>query len=168
VPLARTFSYCQPEWPSLRLHICVALCQGQPPGRGQDMLRWLRRRRERVERIEVEAEELIRLLGGDACSEARWREQTASSSAMAQEWNLIARAIARQTGRRIGLAPDELKRILAAKPQPFRIQFVGAAPDRGLSILGEVEVQALDVSAAIVAAANLAFPPKTVAAHPRP
>jgi hypothetical protein len=52
---------------------------------------------------------------------------------------------------------------LAAKPQPFRIQFVGAAPDRGLSILGEVEIQALDVSAAVVAAASLAFPPKTVA-----
>ena len=60
---------------------------------------------------------------------------------------------------------EELKRILAAKPQPqpFRIQFVGAAPGRGLSILGEVEVKALDASAAIVAAANLTFPPKTVA-----
>jgi len=157
------------------------------------MRRWLRRRRERVERIEAEAEELIRLLGNDAYGEARWREQTASSRAMAQEWNLIALAIARQTGRRIGLdvstrmamnalfAPDrepperkprphaefapidELQRILAAKPQPFRVQFVGAAPDRGLSILGEVEVQALDVSDAVVAAANLTFPPKTVA-----
>ena len=58
---------------------------------------------------------------------------------------------------------DELQRVLAAKPQPFRIQFVGAAPGRGLTILSEVEVQASDVSAAIVAAANLAFPPKTVA-----
>ena len=63
------------------------------------MLGWLRRRRERGERIEAEAEELIRLLGGDAYGEARWREQTASSSVMAQEWNLIALAIARQTGR---------------------------------------------------------------------
>jgi len=58
---------------------------------------------------------------------------------------------------------DELKPILATKPQPFRIQFVGAAPGRGLTILSEVEIQALDVSAAIVAAASLAFPPKTVA-----
>ena len=58
---------------------------------------------------------------------------------------------------------DELKDILAAQPQPFRIQFVGAAPGRGLTILSEVEIQALDVSAAIVAAANRAFPPKTVA-----
>jgi len=58
---------------------------------------------------------------------------------------------------------DELQRVLAAKPQPFRIQFVGAAPGRGLTILSEVEIQASDVSAAIVAAANLAFPPKTMA-----
>ena len=62
------------------------------------------------------------------------------------------------------LAPlDELKRIFAAKQQPFRIQFVGAAPDLGLSILGEVEVQALDVSDAVVAASKLTFPPKMVA-----
>jgi len=157
------------------------------------MRRWLRRRRERSERIETEADELARLLGDDAYSEARWREHTASSSASAQEWNLIALAIARHTGRRIGLdlstrmamnavfAPDreprerkprprseaapldEMKRVFAAKPQPFRIQFVGAAPGRGLTILSEVEIQALDESAAIVAAASLAFPPKTVA-----
>jgi hypothetical protein len=157
------------------------------------MRRWLRRRRERTERIEIEADELVRLLGDDAYSEARWREHTASSSASAQEWDLIALAIARQTGNRIGLdlstrmemnavfAPDrepderkprshsepapldELKRILAATPLPFRIQFLGAAPGSGLPVLSEVEIQALDVSAAIVAAANLAFPPKTMA-----
>src|SRR4029077_10044761 len=57
---------------------------------------------------------------------------------------------------------DEPKRLLAAKPQPFRIQFVGAGPGRGLTILSEVDIQASDLSAAIVAAANLAFPPKTV------
>src|SRR5271166_5537150 len=67
------------------------------------MRRWLRRRWERVDRVEGEADELVRLLGDDAYSEARWREHTASSSAMAQEWNLVALAIARQTGRRIGL-----------------------------------------------------------------
>jgi hypothetical protein len=157
------------------------------------MRRWLRRRRARFERIETEADQLVRLLGDDAFSEARWREHTSSSAASAQEWNLIASAIARQTGRRIGLdlstrmamnavfAPDresdsgkrethleaapldEPNRLHAAKPQPFRIQFVGAEPGRGLTILSEVEIQASDVSTAIVAAANLAFPPKTVA-----
>ena len=156
------------------------------------MLGWLRRRRERVERIEAEADELVRLLGDDAYSEARWREHTASSSATAREWNLIALVIARRTGRRIGLdlstrmamnavfvpdrepdrcrprppaeldPVDELKRIVSAKSQLFRIQFLCAAPT-GLSVLNEVEIRAKDVSVAIVSAANLAFPPKTVA-----
>jgi hypothetical protein len=38
------------------------------------MRAWLRRRRERIERIETEADELVRLLGDDAYSEVRWRQ----------------------------------------------------------------------------------------------
>jgi len=49
------------------------------------MRAWLRQRRERAERIEDEAGELIRLVGDDAYAEARWREHTASSSATAQD-----------------------------------------------------------------------------------
>ena len=155
------------------------------------MRRWLRRRWERADRVEGEADELVRLLGDDAYSEARWREHTASSRASAQEWNLVALAIARQTGRRIGLdlstrmamnavfvpdrepdrcrprpseldPVDELKRIVSANSQLFRIQFLCAAPAR-LSVLNEVEIRATDVSVAIVSAARLTFPPKTVA-----
>ncbi len=44
----------------------------------------------------------------------------------------------------------------------FRIQFLCAAP-AGLSVLNEVEIRATDVSVAIVSAARLTFPPKTVA-----
>jgi hypothetical protein len=152
---------------------------------------WLRQRRERAERIEDEAGELIRLLGDDAYVEARWREHTASSSATAREWNLIALALARSTGRRIGLdlrtrmamnavfVPDrepdgrtprpspELDpanevRLVSADSQLFRIQFLCAAPT-GLSLLNEVEIAAKSVSDAIVAAARLSFPPRTVA-----
>ncbi len=57
---------------------------------------------------------------------------------------------------------DELKRIVSAKWQLFRIQFLCAAP-AGLSGLNEVEIRATDVSVAIVSAARLTFPPKTVA-----
>jgi hypothetical protein len=152
------------------------------------MLTWLRRRRERSERIEVEAGELLRLLGADAYGEARWREQTTSSDLMAQEWNLIALAIARSTGRRIGIdtstrmamnavfaadrepphkgrlhsepeSSDELTRILTKKP--FRIQFIGTTPDRARPILKEVDFQGSDVSSAVVFAAKLDWPPKT-------
>jgi hypothetical protein len=55
---------------------------------------------------------------------------------------------------------DELKSTLAL--QPFWIQLVSAGPDRGLSIVTEVEIQASDASAAIVATANVALPPRTI------
>jgi hypothetical protein len=57
---------------------------------------------------------------------------------------------------------EELARIITAMTQPFRIQFVGAAPARGPTTLREVEIHVADVSAAIVAAANIAWPPRTI------
>jgi hypothetical protein len=153
---------------------------------------WLRQRRERAERIEDEADELIRVLGDDAYAEARRREHTASSSPIAREWNLIALAIASHTGKRIGLdlstrmamnavfvpdrepdgrtprpssglgPVDEFRRVASAKSQLFRIQFLCAAP-AGLLVLNEVEVAATSESDAIVSAARLSLPPKTVA-----
>ncbi len=57
---------------------------------------------------------------------------------------------------------DEATDVLAATTRPFRIQFVGAAPDRGPPTLTEVEIQAADASAAIVAAAEIAWPPRTI------
>ena len=60
---------------------------------------------------------------------------------------------------------EELARVNAAKTHPFQIQFVGAAPDGGPITLTEVEIQASNVSAAIVAAANIAWPPRTIGVH---
>jgi hypothetical protein len=157
---------------------------------GESMLTWLRRRRERAALIEAEAEELVRLLGADAYGEARWREQTASSDSMAQEWNLIALTIARSTGRRLGIdtstrmgmnavfaadrgpssahkcrlhsEPEALDELTRILTEkPFRIQLIGTTPDRERPILKEVEIQGPDVSSAIVFAAKLALPPKT-------
>ena len=56
----------------------------------------------------------------------------------------------------------ELTRIFAATMHPFPIQFVAAAPDHGSTTLKEVEVQAADVSSAIIAAASLKWPPRTI------
>jgi hypothetical protein len=55
---------------------------------------------------------------------------------------------------------DELKSTLAL--QPFRLQFISSAPDRGPSIVTELEIQASDASGAIVAAAEIAMPPRTI------
>ena len=67
------------------------------------MLSWLRRRREQAERIEAEADALISDLGDGAYAEARRREREASSDEMEQEWRRIALAVARKTGKSVGL-----------------------------------------------------------------
>jgi hypothetical protein len=162
--------------------------------KGAEMVSWAPNRRARLERIEAEAETLIRELGDGAYHEARRREHEASSDAIAKDWALVARAVARQTGSRIGLNfstqlemntffvldrdPGEAgeprsfaesgperqpDRNDIPSPQPYRIQFIGAGIDSEQSILREVEIRASDVSAAIIAAAAAAWPPKTIA-----
>ncbi len=65
------------------------------------MLSWLRRRRERAERIETRAEALIREHGIEAYGEARRREREAKTKVEAQTWNRVALAIAHKTGKRV-------------------------------------------------------------------
>jgi hypothetical protein len=151
------------------------------------MFSWLRCRRETAERIDAEADVLIGELGVDAYAEARRREYESSDDAIALRWNQVALAVAYKTGKRLGLdtstrmamnavfAPDrerggllastlsqtdELKGALAL--EPFRLQFISFAPDRGPSILTELEIQPSDASAAIIAAAKIAMPPRTI------
>ena len=134
------------------------------------MLSWLPQRRARIERLDTETEALIRDFGEAAYSEARRREDEASSDKIARDWGLVALAVARQIGSREDVDPlvrlamnavlvpdrdkaasrkprslselrraDELTRVVAATTHPFRIQYVGAAPDRGPTTLKEVE-----------------------------
>ncbi len=153
------------------------------------MLRlWPPRRGARIESIDAEAEALVRDLGVAAYSVARRREYEASSDAIAKDWDRVALAVARKTGLPVGsrapgrtakalhsdgaaplarmrpapLEADDPKRALDGRPQPFRVQYVGASSDRGASVLKDVEIQAPNVSSAIVAAASLAWPPGTI------
>jgi hypothetical protein len=152
------------------------------------MLSWLRRRRETAERIDAEADALIGELGVEAYADARRREYESSNDAIALWWSRVALAVAHKTGERTGLdtstriemnavfAPDrehagdhqpqpfsqadELKSTPA--PQPFQLQYISSSPDGGPSIVTEVEIEASDASAAIVAAAKIAMPPRTI------
>ncbi len=154
---------------------------------------WAPSKRARNERIDAEAEALIRDLGDQAYHEARRREHEASSDTIAEDWALVAKAIARKTGSRVGLnlstqlemntffvldrepgaprnarprpdpEPEHQPKPGVPTPQPFRIQFMGAGTDARPSILREDEIRASDVSAAIIAAAIAAWPPHTIA-----
>lgn len=57
---------------------------------------------------------------------------------------------------------DELERILAGRPQRFRLQFFTVADDRGPPVVAETEIQAADASAAIRAAAEVDWPPRAI------
>jgi hypothetical protein len=71
--------------------------------RSGKMNTWAPSKRARNERIDAEADALIRDLGDRAYQEARRREHEASSDATAEDWALVAKAIARKTGSRVGL-----------------------------------------------------------------
>jgi hypothetical protein len=163
---------------------CTAWCAFEE--KGSEMLSWLRRRKA-AERIDAEADTLISELGVEAYAEARRREYESSGDAIALWWNRVALAVAHKTGERIGLdtstrmamhavfAPDR-ERAGNRQPQPvretdeqkgtpalqpFHLQYV-SAPDGGPSIVTEVEIHASDTSGAIVAAAKIAMPPRTI------
>jgi hypothetical protein len=57
---------------------------------------------------------------------------------------------------------DELERILAARPQPFRLQFFAVADERGPTIIAETEIQSANASAAIRAAADADWPARAI------
>jgi hypothetical protein len=110
------------------------------------MTTWAPSRRARMERIDAEADALIRELGDRAYQEARRREHEASSDAIAEDWALVARAIARKTGARVGLnlstqlamntfflldrEPDDAPRKARPRPDPE------AEPERQPTTMG--------------------------------
>ncbi len=56
----------------------------------------------------------------------------------------------------------ELQRILAAKPQQFRLQFFDGVGGPGPNILGESEIWGANVSAAVRLASEVHWPPRTI------
>jgi hypothetical protein len=81
---------------------------------------------------------------------------------MAREWSRVALAVARKTGQTVG--QNASTRLPAdAKPvAQFRIQFFGVPTDRAPTILGEVDLLALDAFTAIRQAAHAAWPPRAI------
>ena len=138
------------------------------------MLGWLFWHLERIERIHAVAGALIGEFGVEAYAEARRRQREANSVGAAREWRRVASVIARRTPGRLALdaatrpallefeAVCEPTWIASEQSQPFRIQFVCGTPDDGPTNLTEKHIQAVDKSAAIVAAANTEWPPQTI------
>src|SRR5271156_6250558 len=150
----------------------------------------LSRRGTRIGRIDAEAEALIHDFRDEAYSQALRREREASSDEIAKDWAQVAMAVGHKMGKRVDLNPstriamnalfvpdrepatarrprhypkpmpvDAPRSILSPRSQLFRIQFVAATSDRGPTTLKKVQIR---VAAAIVAAANTLWPPRTI------
>jgi hypothetical protein len=138
------------------------------------MLAWLFWHLERIERIHAVAGAAIREFGAEAYAEACRREREANSAGASRDWNRVASVIERRTSKRAALdtatrpplleyeSIGEPTWIVSEQSQPFRIQFVCRTPDDGPTNMTEKCIQAADESAAIVAAANTEWPPKTI------
>ena len=140
---------------------------------------------------ESDANRLIASFRLRAYSEARRRQRQAGSSEAAAHWSQVSNLIARRAGEprgdesstrteldvacrgeALGARPpvrffevdplDELERVLAARPQRFRLQFFGVGADHGPAVLTETEIQAADASGAIREAIAANWPPRAV------
>ena len=143
------------------------------------------------ETLESDANRLIASFRLRAYSEARRRQRQAGAYEAAAHWGQVAGLIARRAGERrgdesstrteldvacrgeaLGARPpvrffevdplDELERVLAARPQRFRLQFFGVGADHGPAVLTETEIQAADASGAIREAIAANWPPRAV------
>jgi hypothetical protein len=70
----------------------------------EEILSWLRRRRERKQRIEARARMLLKELGSEACGEALLLERRSTSLGERREWRDVAIVIARMSRSRVDTA----------------------------------------------------------------
>jgi hypothetical protein len=124
------------------------------------MLAWLLWRLERIERIHAIAGALMRDFGDEAYAEARRREREAHGDERARDWRGVALVVARRTCRHgsVGKSTE----VVSEEPRTFRIQFVCGTVDHGATNLTEKQIEVSDAPAAIIAAANIKWPPQTI------
>jgi len=134
------------------------------------MLAWVLWQLERTERIRAAAGALMDQFGDEAYAEARRREREARRDELAGAWRRVALVVARWTPRRIGpdaapptlLEPNLPTEIVSEQSRTFRIQFVCGTADEGPTNLTEKQIEVADAPAAIIAAANIKWPPQTI------
>ena len=160
-PSTGVVEYCAIRW------VTDALSLGRAPRatvrrriKGADMLAWLLWRLERMERIRAVASELMREFGDEAYAEARRRERKADGDETARDWGRVALVVARWTC--VHGSVGKSTEIVSEKPRTFRIQFVCGTLDQGPMNLTEKQIQVADAPAAIIAAANIKWPPQTI------
>jgi hypothetical protein len=133
------------------------------------MLTWLLLRLDKMERIRAVARALMEEFGDKAYAEARRRECDARRRQAADDWRRVALVVARWTPRgapsdtKAPTLPEAISAEVILEPlRTFRIQFVCETVEPGPTDLTEREIEAADAPAAIIAAAGIKWPPRTI------
>src|SRR5436309_766992 len=117
-PTSTPWRTCGQQWMCLRLqctpwrHLSLLAAESEPSGKGRTgMLNWLRKRRERREKVKTTAEVLIAAHGSNAWAVAYGMARDFSTS---EEDRQQARAVRDEIGRRLGIKwqPDTATRFL--------------------------------------------------------
>ena len=123
------------------------------------MFDWTWKAKERRARVEADAASLMNS-ANDPYAAARDRERTAADEAEATHWSRVAGAIARRTGKAVGL--DTATRMLMepSRTRVYRLRFM-APSGAGPRVAEEREIRARSAGAAMEAMAFERWPPRT-------
>ncbi len=123
------------------------------------MFEWTRKAKERRTRVEADVAALMNS-AADPYSAARARQRAATDDTEAKHWSRVAVAVAKRTGKAVGL--DSATRMLLepAKPRVYRLRFM-APSGAGPRVAEEREIRALSAGAAMEAMAFAEWPPRS-------
>ena len=142
------------------------------------MFDWTRKAKDRRARVEADAASLMNS-AADPYAAARDRERTAGDEGEATHWSRVAGAIARRTGKAVGLDTATRMLLEPVTPRVYCLRFM-APSGAGPRVAEEREIRAPSAGAAMDAMASEVWPPRTtyailvdldgavIAEHPRP
>ena len=81
---------------------------------------------------------------------------------MAREWNRVALTVARKMGQTVDLNASTRIAMAPSRWHNSEFKFSGVPTDRAPTILGEVDLLALDAVTAMRQAAHAAWPPRAI------
>ena len=161
-PSTGVVEYCAIRW------VTDALPLGRAPRatvrrriEGADMLAWLLWRLERMERIRVVASALMREFGDEAYTEARRREREADWGRNGRETGVGSRWSS-PAGRARMVQSANRRRSSRKSRGRSGFNLFAERSISGPTNLTEKQIEVADAPAAIIAAANIKWPPQTI------
>ena len=123
------------------------------------MFDWAQKAKDRLARVEADVASLMNS-AADPYAAARARERTAADEREAAHWSRVAVAVAKRTGKAVGLDTATRMLLEPARQRVYRLRFM-APSGAGPRVAEEREIRAPSAGAAMEAIAVAEWPPRT-------